>query len=324
MSWLDRFVRPKVRALVRKPDIPENLWDKCPQCEQMIFRRELAASLFVCPQCGHHMRIGPKQRFDALFDEGQYQLIELPKTAADPLKFKDRKRYTDRLREAQEATGQEDAILVAHGTMGGEPVVVAALDCSFLGDSMGVAVGAAMLTAARLAVLQEASLIAIPASGGARMQEGVLSLMQMARTTIGIDEVKEAGLPYLVVLTHPTTGGVTASFASLGDLLIAEPDAIIGFAGQRVIEETIRETLPEGFQRSEYLLEHGMVDMVVHRHELRDMIVRLLKLLRAPRSPAPVIDLPQEALEIPPPATSGSTEQKAEQKAEQRNDSDSS
>ena len=315
MSWLDRFVRPKVRALVRKPDIPENLWDKCPQCEQMIFRRELAASLFVCPQCEHHMRIGPKQRFDALFDEGQYQLIELPKTATDPLKFKDRKRYTDRLRAAQAATGQEDAILVAHGTMDGEPVVVAALDFGFLGGSMGIAVGAAMLTASRLAVLQEASLIAIPASGGARMQEGVLSLMQMARTTIGIDEVKDAGLPYLVVLTHPTTGGVTASFASLGDLLIAEPDAIIGFAGRRVIEETIHEKLPEGFQRSEYLLEHGMVDMVVHRHELRGMIVRLLKLLRAPRSQASVLDLPQEALEIPPPKASGP--------AEQRNDSDS-
>ncbi len=295
MNWLERFVRPKIRALSKKVDTPENLWDKCPACEQMIYHRELEASEFVCPHCGHHMKISPRERFKRLFDEGAYQLIELPQVPLDPLKFRDRKRYLDRLEEAQARSGDADAVRVAHGRLGGQNVVIAAFDFDFLGGSMGLAAGEAVLAAARLAVLQQATLIAIPASGGARMQEGVLSLMQMARTTIGIEEVKEAGLPYIVVLTNPTTGGVTASFAMLGDVTLAEPSAVIGFAGQRVIEETIRESLPEGFQRAEYLFEHGMVDRVVPRRELRETLVRIIGLLRdgtalrasaAPQAPA--------------------------------------
>jgi acetyl-CoA carboxylase carboxyl transferase subunit beta len=238
------------------------------------------------------MRIGAKERLKMLFDEGDYQTIELPETPLDPLKFRDRKRYTERLKEAQAKTDTTEAILVAHGKMGGAPVVIAAFDFTFMGGSMGMAVGEALLAAAKLAVLQEAPLITIPSSGGARMQEGILSLMQMPRTVIAVEQVKEAGLPYIVLLSDPTTGGVSASFAMLGDIALAEPGAVIGFAGQRVIEETIRETLPEGFQRAEYLLEHGMVDMVVHRRELRETIIRLLQLLREKTPPAEVVALP--------------------------------
>jgi acetyl-CoA carboxylase carboxyl transferase subunit beta len=291
MNWISNFVRPKIRALVHK-EVPENLWRKCTSCTQMIFYRELEANLLVCPHCGYHMRIGAKQRLGMLFDEGGYKTIELPETPLDPLKFRDRKRYTERLKEAQAKTDTTEAILVAHGKMGGAPVVIAAFDFAFMGGSMGMAVGEALLAAAKLAVLQEAPLIAIPASGGARMQEGILSLMQMPRTVIAVEQVKEAGLPYIVLLSDPTTGGVSASFAMLGDIALAEPGAVIGFAGQRVIEETIRETLPEGFQRAEYLLEHGMVDMVVHRRELRETIIRLLQLLREKTPPAEVVALP--------------------------------
>jgi acetyl-CoA carboxylase carboxyl transferase subunit beta len=239
------------------------------------------------------MRIGAKKRLEMLFDEGDYKTIELPETPADPLKFRDRKRYTERLKEAQAKTEEKEAILVAHGEMGGMPVVIAAFDFRFMGGSMGMAVGEALLTAAKLAVLQEVPLITIPASGGARMQEGILSLMQMPRTVIAVEQVKEAGLPYIVLLSDPTTGGVSASFAMLGDIALAEPGAIIGFAGQRVIEETIRETLPDGFQRAEYLLDHGMVDMVVHRRDLRETIIRLLKLLGETTPPAEVVPLPK-------------------------------
>ena len=280
MSWLDRFARPKVRGLFRKPDIPEDLWEKCGNCEQMIFHRELAANMRVCPHCGFHMRLAPAERFEYLFDDGEYQTIELPEVQADPLKFRDRKRYGDRLRDARAGRGShEDALVVAHGKLGGRDTVVAAFDFSFLGGSMGMAVGEGLVSAARLAVLQQAPLIVVPASGGARMQEGALSLMQMARTTIAVDELKEAGLPYIVLLTNPPPGGVTASFAMLGDIAIAEPGAVIGFAGQRVIEETIRQKLPEGFQRSEYLHDHGMVDMVVPRAELREALIRITGLL---------------------------------------------
>ncbi|MCH6587774.1 MAG: acetyl-CoA carboxylase carboxyltransferase subunit beta [Proteobacteria bacterium] len=291
MNWISNFVRPKIRALVKR-DVPENLWRKCPACTQMIFHRELEANLLVCPHCGHHLRIGGAERLKMLFDEGAYKTIELPEAAVDPLKFRDRKRYVERLKEAQAKTGGKEAIRVAHGTMGGQPVVIAAFDFSFMGGSMGAAVGEALLAAARLAVLQDAALIAIPASGGARMQEGILSLMQMPRSVIAVEQVKEAGLPYIVLLSDPTTGGVTASFAMLGDVALAEPGAIIGFAGKRVIEETIRETLPEGFQRAEYLLDHGMLDMVVHRRDLRETIVRLLDLLRRKTPPAEVVALP--------------------------------
>ncbi len=291
MNWISNFVRPKIRALVQK-EVPENLWRKCPACAQMIFHRELEANLLVCPHCGHHMRIGAGERLKMLFDDGQYQTIELPDVPVDPLKFRDRKRYAERLKEAQAKTGGKDAIRVAHGEMGGQPVVIAAFDFSFMGGSMGTGVGEALLAAARLAVLQDAALIAIPASGGARMQEGILSLMQMPRSVIAVERVKEAGLPYIVLLSDPTTGGVTASFAMLGDVALAEPGAIVGFAGQRVIEETIRETLPEGFQRAEYLLDHGMIDLVVHRRDLRETIARLLKLLRQKAPPAEVVTLP--------------------------------
>lgn len=276
MSWLSNFVRPKIRALVAKPDVPDNLWHKCTKCEAMIFHRDLQQNLHVCQHCGHHMRLKPQERLAMLFDDGKYETIELPKAPVDPLKFRDSKRYTDRLRDAQSKTGHQDAIQVAHGTVGGMNAVIAAFDFGFMGGSMGVAVGEGMLAAANLARLQEAPLIVVPASGGARMQEGILSLMQMPRTTIAVQQVKEAGLPYIVILTDPTTGGVTASYAMLGDVQIAEPNALIGFAGARVIESTIREKLPEGFQRAEYLLDHGMLDMVVHRRDLRERLATVI------------------------------------------------
>jgi acetyl-CoA carboxylase carboxyl transferase subunit beta len=257
----------------------------------MLFHRELEANLFVCRNCGHHLRLDAKRRLALLFDDGRYTQIELPKTPLDPLRFRDQKRYTDRLKEAQARNGGGDALVVAHGKIGGTPAVAAVFDFEFMGGSMGIAVGDGLLAAARLSVLQEASLIVVPASGGARMQEGILSLMQLPRTTLAVQEVKAAGLPYIVLLTDPTTGGVSASFAMLGDVTLAEPGAVVGFAGARVIEETIREKLPEGFQRSEYLLEHGMVDMVVPRRELHDTLARLLDLLCRTAPPAPVIPL---------------------------------
>jgi acetyl-CoA carboxylase carboxyl transferase subunit beta len=279
MSWLTNFVRPKIRALVKKPDTPDNLWDKCPACGQMIFHRELEANQRVCTHCGHHLRIGVKRRLELMFDDGRYERAELPKVEPDPLKFRDRKRYTDRVKESQSKTGEQDAIIVGSGTIHGIPVVVAAFNFEFMGGSMGMAVGEGLVKASELAVEKGAALIAIPASGGARMQEGILSLMQMPRSVIAVDRVKEAGLPFIVLLTDPTTGGVSASFAMLGDIHVAEPGAVIGFAGQRVIEETIREKLPEGFQRAEYLLEHGIVDLVVPRKELREQLARLIGLL---------------------------------------------
>jgi len=286
MSWLERYVRPKIKALVgAKPEVPDNLWHKCDNCGQMIFHRDLVANLHVCQHCGHHMRLPVERRLELLFDDGAFERAELPKTPLDPLRFRDRKRYTDRLKEAQAAqdpktkTANRDAIIVAHGKMGGRPTVAAAFDFAFMGGSMGVAVGEGIVTAARLAVLQKAPLIIIPATGGARMQEGILSLMQMPRTVVAVQEVKEAGLPFFVLLTNPTTGGVSASFAMLGDIHIAEPGALIGFAGKRVIEQTVKETLPEGFQTAEYLLDHGMVDVVTPRGQLRETIIRLTGLL---------------------------------------------
>jgi acetyl-CoA carboxylase carboxyl transferase subunit beta len=291
MNWLTNFVLPKIRAVVAKKDVPDNLWHKCPSCDQMLFHRELEANLFVCRNCGHHLRLDAKRRLGLLFDDGEYTQVELPKTPLDPLRFRDQKRYTDRLKEAQARNGGGDALMVAHGKIGGTPAVVAVFDFEFMGGSMGTAVGEGLIAAARLAVLQEAPLVVVPASGGARMQEGILSLMQLPRTTLAVYEVKAAGLPYIVLLTDPTTGGVSASFAMLGDVTLAEPGAVVGFAGARVIEETIREKLPEGFQRSEYLLEHGMVDMVVPRQELHDTLARLLDLLCRTAPPAPVVSL---------------------------------
>ncbi|HYG89733.1 MAG TPA: acetyl-CoA carboxylase, carboxyltransferase subunit beta [Azospirillum sp.] len=294
MNWLTNYVRPKIRALVARKDVPDNLWHKCPNCEAMLFHRDLEENLSVCQHCGFHMRLDPLKRLGMLFDGGEYHTIEMPKTPVDPLKFRDQKRYTDRLKEAQGKTGRNDAVVVGHGFMGGLPVVVAVFDFGFMGGSMGIAVGEGILAAAKVAVAQKAPLVVVPASGGARMQEGILSLMQMPRTTIAVEMVKEAGLPYVVVLTDPTTGGVTASFAMLGDIHIAERGAQIGFAGARVIESTIRETLPEGFQRAEYLLDHGMVDMVVHRKDLRTTLIRVLDLLMRPTvsaGPEPVLEI---------------------------------
>ncbi|MPY70279.1 MAG: acetyl-CoA carboxylase carboxyltransferase subunit beta [Alphaproteobacteria bacterium] len=291
MSWLTNYVRPKIRALVQREDVPDNLWQQCPACEQMIFHRELEAALNVCTHCGHHMRLPALKRLEVLFDDGAYDRVELPRVMADPLRFRDRKRYGDRLKESRAATGNDDALIVAFGKMGGRGTVVAAFDFRFMGGSMGMAVGRGLIAAARHAVLKNAPLIAIPASGGARMQEGILSLMQMPRTVLAVDEVREAGLPFIVVLTDPTTGGVTASFAMLGDIALAEPGAVIGFAGARVIQETIREKLPQGFQRAEYLRDHGMVDRVVHRHQIRDELIRLNDLLMNPRAGQKIVPL---------------------------------
>jgi len=282
-NWLTNFVLPKIRAAVSRKEVPDNLWRQCPSCEQTLFLKDLTADLMVCRHCGHHFRLGSAERFKMLFDDAVFEKIELPKAAVDPLKFRDRKRYTERLRESQAAMGAgSEAIAVAAGRIGGVGSVIAAFDFAFMGGSMGIAVGEALVSASRLAVEHQAALIVIPSSGGARMQEGILSLMQMPRTIIAADMVKEARLPYIVVLTDPTTGGVAASFAAIGDIAIAEPGAVVGFAGARVIEETIREKLPEGFQRAEYLLEHGMVDMVVKRAELTATLARLLKLLCEP------------------------------------------
>ncbi len=285
MNWITNFVRPKIKALMSsKKDIPDNLWQKCPGCETMIHHQELIRNLNVCHHCGHHLRMDVKDRLEMLFDSGEYQSIELPKAAVDPLKFRDRKKYTDRLKEAQAETGGKDAIVVAQGQIGGQVAVIAAFDFSFMGGSMGQAVGDGLITASRLAVQLKAPFIVIPASGGARMQEGMISLMQMPRSVIAVEQVKEAKLPYIVLLTDPTTGGVSASFAMLGDIHIAEPGAQIGFAGRRVIQETIRASLPDGFQTAEYLKDHGMVDLVVPRAELRQKIVTILQLLMQPKA----------------------------------------
>jgi acetyl-CoA carboxylase carboxyl transferase subunit beta len=274
MSWLTR-VRNAIASVTTK-ETPDNLWHKCPSCGQMIFNKEFEENLSVCPKCDHHGRIGARTRFRQIFDEGQYTLLPAPKVAEDPLKFRDSKRYTDRLKAARAFTNEPDALLNARGRIIGLEAIVGVQDFAFMGGSMGVAVGEAFIAGIRAAIDARLPYIIFTAAGGARMQEGILSLMQMPRTTAAIAELKEAGLPYIVVLTDPTTGGVTASYAMLGDIHIAEPGALIGFAGQRVIEQTIREKLPEGFQRAEYLLEHGMLDMVVPRRELRETLGRVI------------------------------------------------
>jgi acetyl-CoA carboxylase carboxyl transferase subunit beta len=280
MNWISDWALPKIQGLFKR-ESPENLWHNCPACQQMIFHRDLEKALRVCSHCGHHMRLGAVQRLEATLDPG-FSRIELPKAPADPLRFRDQRRYADRLRESQTKTSMDDAVAVAHGTINGQRAVVAAFEFAFMGGSMGAGVGEAIVTAAKLAVLQNAPLIVFTASGGARMQEGAVSLMQMPRTVIATRMVKEAGLPFITVLCDPTTGGVTASFAMLGDIQIAEPGALIGFAGARVIEQTVREKLPEGFQRAEYLLEHGILDMVVKRGEMRETLARVISLLREP------------------------------------------
>lgn len=280
MNWITNFVRPKIRALVhQKTEVPDNLWVKCPGCGAMLFHRELEKNLHVCHHCGYHLRLKVDARLEQLFDNGQYESHPLPAVPLDPLKFKDRKKYTDRLKDAQDSTGYKDGLRIGSGTIGDKQVVIAAFDFEFMGGSMGIAVGSGIVRASEIAVKNKAALIVIPASGGARMQEGILSLMQMPRTTIAVHRMREAKLPYIVLLTDPTYGGVSASFAMLGDIHIAEPGAQIGFAGKRVIQETIREQLPENFQAAEYLLDHGAIDLVAARKDLPEAFSKILNVL---------------------------------------------
>ncbi|TCS65346.1 acetyl-CoA carboxylase carboxyl transferase subunit beta [Primorskyibacter sedentarius] len=291
MNWITNYVRPRINSIFSRREIPENLWTKCDECGTMLFHRELSDNLNVCTNCSHHMAITPRARFHALFDAGVFTEVQVPEPIPDPLHFRDQKRYPDRVKAAQKATGEKDAMLVAEGEIGRTPIVAAAQDFSFMGGSMGMYVGNAIIAAAERAVERGRPLILFSAAGGARMQEGILSLMQMPRTTVAVQMLKEAGLPYIVVLTHPTTGGVTASYAMLGDVHIAEPNALIGFAGARVIEQTIREKLPDGFQRAEYLLEHGMLDRVTNRNDLREELVTITRMLMG-LPPAVSGDLP--------------------------------
>ena len=281
MNWLSRHVRPGIQRLVgNRKETPDNLWTKCQSCDQMLFHKALEENLQVCTHCGHHHRMSVTARLESLFDDGEYLRLDQPEMPADPLKFKDKKPYIARLREYQSKTEEKDAVVVAKGTMGDSTVIIAAFNFAFMGGSMGRAVGEGLILAAEEAVKHNASLLVIPASGGARMQEGILSLMQMPRSIIAVERMRDARLPYIVLLTNPTTGGVTASFAMLGDITLSEPNAVIGFAGRRVIEETIREQLPDDFQTAEYLQEHGMVDQVVDRLELRGRLIMLFGLLR--------------------------------------------
>jgi acetyl-CoA carboxylase carboxyl transferase subunit beta len=278
MNWISNVVPPKIRSILKR-ETPENLWVKCPESGELVFHKDLEANLFVVPGSGYHMRIPPKARLEALFDDGAYESLPTPEAPADPLKFRDVKRYTDRLKDYRAKSGAYDAIWLAAGALQGLQVTIAVQDFDFLGGSLGMAAGEAIIAGMMRAVEERTPFIIFTASGGARMQEGMFSLMQMPRTTVAVQRLKAAGLPYIVVLTNPTTGGVTASYAMLGDLHLAEPGAVIGFAGARVIEQTIRERLPEGFQRSEYLLAHGMVDMVVPRAQMRDTLGRICRLL---------------------------------------------
>ena len=304
MNWISNYVRPKINSLFSRREVPENLWTKCPECGTMLFHRELTENLNVCSTCDHHLSISPRDRFAALFDGGIFTEVEVPAPLADPLHFRDQKKYPERMKAARAATGEKEAMLVVEGEIARTPVVAAAQDFSFMAGSMGMYVGNAIIAAATRAVERKVPLILFAAAGGARMQEGILSLMQMPRTTVAVQMLREAGLPYICVLTHPTTGGVTASYAMLGDVQIAEPNALICFAGPRVIEQTIRETLPEGFQRAEYLLDHGMLDRVTHRKQMREELVTLIRMLLS-QPPAIKGDLPapeiRPAIDLPPP-----------------------
>lgn len=278
MNWFTDIVRPKIQKTTPK-EIADNLWVKCPACNQMLFSKELKKSMYVCTSCGHHLRLYVDKRLKMLFDNEKYHEIILPEMIDDPLKFKDSQRYTDRLRTYRKSTGSEDAIKVASGKIGGIDSIVAVMDFSFMGGSMGTAVGEGIVTAAELALKKKIPLITVASSGGARMQEGILSLMQMARTTAAVNMLKEHGIPFISILADPTTGGVSASFAMLGDINIAEKGCMIGFAGRRVIEQTIREKLPDDFQRAEYLKKHGMVDVVVDRSHMKEELVKILTVL---------------------------------------------
>jgi acetyl-CoA carboxylase carboxyl transferase subunit beta len=294
MNWITNVVRPKIRSLLTRKDVPENLWIKCPDTGQLVFHKDVEANQWVIPNSNYHMRMSAGARLKSMFDNETWLDIQVPDVAIDPLKFRDERKYQDRLKDARTKTGMKDAVKLGYGKLEGLPMVIGVQDFDFMGGSLGMAAGEAVVRGLETAVEKQTPFILFAASGGARMQEGILSLMQLPRTTVGVQKLREAGKPYIVVLTNPTTGGVTASYAMLGDVQIAEPGALIGFAGPRVIEQTIREKLPEGFQRAEYLRDHGMVDMVVHRHDMRATLARLCALLtRAPartataRLPAP-------------------------------------
>ena len=282
MNWISNVVRPKIRSFLRR-ETPENLWIKCPDSGQLVFHKDVEANQYVIPGSDYHMRMVATARLKSMFDDGQYEDIALPEVPVDPLKFRDEKRYIDRLKDARAKTGSADAVKVGHGLVEGAPLTIGVQDFDFMGGSLGMAAGEAVIKGLETALERRTPFVMFAASGGARMQEGMFSLMQMPRTTVAVQRLRAARLPYVVVLTNPTTGGVTASYAMLGDIHIAEPGALIGFAGPRVIEQTIREKLPEGFQRSEYLRDHGMVDMVVHRHEMKATVARLCRLLTKPQ-----------------------------------------
>ncbi len=307
MNWISNYVRPKINSIFSRRETPDNLWCKCDDCGTMLFHRELSDAQNVCPSCNHHMHINPRERFQYLFDGGLFSEIDVPKPVADPLGFRDQKKYSDRMKIAQKTTGEVDAMLLVEGEILRTPFVASGQNFKFMGGSMGMHVGNAIIAGATRAIAKKCPFVIFSAAGGARMQEGILSLMQMPRTTVAVQMLKEAGLPFIVVLTNPTTGGVTASYAMLGDVHIAEPNALIGFAGARVIEQTIREKLPEGFQRSEYLLDHGMLDLVSDRKDIREALVTICRMLMR-QSPAIKGDLPSpEAGEAdqtaPPPPT---------------------
>ena len=289
MSWINDVVRPKIKSLLNKREVPENLWVKCPETGEMVYHRDFEANHYVIQNSAYHMRMSAPKRLAYFFDEGPYETVAVPEVPVDPLKIRDERRYTDRLKHARTKTGLQDAVVVGAGFVEGVPLVAAVQDFDFMGGSLGMAAGEAVIAGMEAALQRQQPFVMFAASGGARMQEGILSLMQLPRTTAAVIALREARLPYIVVLTNPTTGGVTASYAMLGDIHIAEPGALIGFAGPRVIEQTIREKLPPGFQRSEYLYDHGMVDMVVHRHELRPTIARLCGLLGPKAAPVQAI-----------------------------------
>lgn len=302
MNWITNYMRPRLNSMLGRRETPENLWIKCPESGEVVFHRDVEENLHVIPNSGYHMKIPAMERLQQFYDDGQFAVLENPEVVQDPLKFRDQKRYVDRLRENRAKTGLNDSIINATGTLEGMEIVTTLHDFAFMGGSLGMAAGEAIIKGFETAIEKKCPMVLFAQSGGARMQEGILSLMQLPRTTVAVEMLKEAGLPYIVVLTNPTTGGVSASYAMLGDIHIAEPGAVIGFAGARVIEQTIREKLPEGFQRSEYLLDHGMVDMVVERKELRPTIARLLRLLtKAPlEADVPVEDAPEETEEVVP------------------------
>lgn len=279
MNWISNFVKPKINAMFSRRETPDNLWTKCDNCGTMLFHRELLEAQNVCSECNHHMYISPRQRFSSLYDGGLFTEIKMIEPSEDPLQFRDKKKYVDRIRDARKKTGESEAMIVTEGNLGRMKVIIAGQDFKFMGGSMGRSVGNAIISGITRAVKIKSPFILFSAAGGARMQESIFSLLQMPRTIAAVEMLKDAGLPYLVILTNPTTGGVTASYAMIGDIQIAEPNALICFAGPRVIEQTIREKLPEGFQRSEYLLEHGMLDIVLHRTEIREELIKMIHIL---------------------------------------------